>query len=108
MWYLIELVESGGLTIKLNKQLEKKIKRFEKQLDKAYLLTYPTCRVYATFETEEHQRHCINELEVADYEAIFNVKSSSTRKMFREKEVLDVVEPPEVDSILWGNLELKR
>lgn len=86
----------------------KRLEKLEAELATAYTLTYPTCRVYVTFEQEEHQRLCLEELEVPDIAAILDLKSLQPRKMFRGTNVLDVCEPPEPDNVLWENVELGR
>lgn len=68
---------------------------------------YRVRRVYCTFELEEHQRLCLQDLEVPDINAILNIKDfSQARRMFRESEVLNVKEPPEPENILWRNLSV--
>jgi hypothetical protein len=86
----------------------KKMAQIDTQLEAAYTRTYPTCRVYVTYETEEAQRLCLQELEVPDIAAILDLKSTQPRKMFRGNNVLDVCEPPEPDSVLWENVETER
>lgn len=82
--------------------------KVNEKLEKAYLQTYPTCRVYVTFEFEESKQLCMKELEVPDIYAILDLKQSHPRNMFRGGNVLDVSEPPEPDSVLWENIEIKR
>ena len=93
------------------KKRERYVERMQQlntKIDIAYKSTYPTCRVYVTFETEENQRLCLTELEVPDIAAIFDLNNVQGRKMFRGVNVLDVCEPPEPDSVLWKNVELDR
>ena len=68
---------------------------------------YPTSRVYVTFETEEHQRDCLNALEVPDVNAFLDIDDASRKSLrFKGKNVLNVNEAPEPDNILYENLEL--
>lgn len=79
--------------------------RFARALQEVCRRTFPVCRVYCTFELEEHQRLCLKELEVPDINAILDIKDrSQTRKLFRNDNVLNVKEPCEPDNILWANL----
>ncbi|KAJ1390231.1 hypothetical protein B484DRAFT_409076, partial [Ochromonadaceae sp. CCMP2298] len=75
------------------------------QLEEALSRDYPVCRVYVIFETEMEQRRCLRELEVPDYQAFLD-SGGDKELLFRGTNVLDVVEPPEPDSVLWENLEL--
>ena len=43
-------------------RLTSKLTVIEDQLQRAYSKRYPVCRVYVTFEREEHQRACMKEL----------------------------------------------
>jgi hypothetical protein len=87
---------------------EKRLTKLDAHMEEAYAVTYPACRVYVTFEQEEHQRLCLQELEVPDIAAIMDIQSVQPRKMFRGTNVLDVCEPPEPDSVLWENVETGR
>lgn len=93
---------------KRKEKYERRLQGLDIQLEAAYTRTYPTCRVYITFEKEEHQRLCLEELEVPDIAAILDLQTVQPRKMFRGVNVLDVCEPPEPDSVLWENVELDR
>lgn len=83
--------------------------RLKMKLDLKCRTHYPVCRVYCTFEKEEHQRLCLQELEVPDINAILDIKDfSSTRLLFRNENVLNVKEPCEPDNILWSNLSTNK
>lgn len=99
--------EDKDYPVKREKYL-KIIQQVNTQLEAAYTATYPTCRVYITYELEEHQRLCLKELEVPDIAAIMDLKVVLPRQMFRGENVLDVCEPPEPDAVLWENIELDR
>eukprot|EP01031_Cornospumella_fuschlensis_P027375 gene27375-33065_t len=84
-----------------------KLQRYEKKLEDKCRRSYPVCRVYVTFEHEEHQRLCLKENEVPDIYALLDIRDKSqTKRYFRSSHVLDIVEPPEPDNIIWGNLEV--
>lgn len=81
----------------------------KKKLDFKCKKHYPVCRVYCTFEKEEQQRLCLQELEVPDINAVLNIKDySNTRLLFRNENVLNVKEPCEPDNILWANLSTNK
>ncbi|RYH05485.1 hypothetical protein EON65_44565 [archaeon] len=84
-----------------------KLQQYAKELEDKCRRSYPVCRVYVTFEHEEHQRLCLRDNEVPDMYAMLDIRDKSqTKRYFRSSHVLDVVEPPEPDSIIWGNLEV--
>ncbi len=86
---------------------KQKLDTIDRELSKIYLDPYPVTRVFAIFEYEEYKRLALTELEVADREAIFNIKCNrKDRTLFRGENVLDVNEPPEPDNILWHNLQV--
>jgi hypothetical protein len=113
-----ELSESQSITSKILTSISyqynpdywrKKLFEIDQKLNSMYLKTYPACKVYVTFELESHKHLALNELEVPDYQAIFDIKSTSLnyRSLFRGDNVLNIAEPPEPDNILWSNLETK-
>jgi hypothetical protein len=78
------------------------VNKHQKRLDDAAQRYYPTCRVYVTFELESEQRRCKQAMEVPDISAYLNLKKDVLPEhMYRGENVLDVVEPPEPDAILW-------
>eukprot|EP01033_Poteriospumella_lacustris_P004524 gene4524-3233_t len=82
---------------------------WKKKLDFKCKKHYPVCRVYCTFEKEEQQRLCLQELEVPDINAMLDIKDySNTRLLFRNENVLNVKEPCEPDNILWANLSTNK
>lgn len=84
-----------------------KLDEYAKQLSEQCRSSFPVCRVYVTFEHEEHQRLCLKEMEVPDINALLDLQDAKkTKKSFRDA-VLDIVEPPEPDNIIWRNLEAK-
>lgn len=84
-----------------------KLQQYAKKLEDKSRRSYPVCRVYVTFEHEEHQRLCLKENEVPDVYAMLDIRDKSqTKRYFRSSNVLDIVEPPEPDNIIWGNLEV--
>ncbi|KAJ1426722.1 hypothetical protein B484DRAFT_397468 [Ochromonadaceae sp. CCMP2298] len=85
-----------------------RMKKIDEELEAAYALPYPACRVFITFDLEQHQRLCLQEMEVPDIVAILDLKALEPRKLFRGKNVLDVTEPPEPEAVLWENLETSR
>jgi predicted RND superfamily exporter protein len=87
--------------------LDKKIMKLKRRVERQCRRTYAVNRVFVTYELEQAQRHCIRELEVADYVAIFNIHDNQGSKLFRN-EVLDVEEPAEPDTIIWENLKIAK
>ncbi len=85
--------------------LTKKLSKLDKQIQVALRNKYPVTKVFITFEFEEHQRLCLQSLEVPDINAYFDcLDKSQGRKLFRGVNVLNVQEPPEADNIRWENL----
>lgn len=92
---------------KLQMKYLRKYDEINKKLQKAYQQSYPTCKIYVTFDAEEQKKLCIRELEVPDIQAMLNLRGNTPKRyIFRSASVLDVHEPPEPDSILWENLEI--
>ena len=88
-------------------RLDKKIMKLKRRVERQCRRTYAVNRVFVTYELEQAQRHCIRELEVADYIALFNIQDNQGSKLFRN-EVLDVEEPAEPDTIIWENLKIAK
>lgn len=67
---------------------------------------YGASKVFVTFEYEEQQRLALHELEVPDLYAYMDRGDSvDLRNVFRGRNVLDVVEAPEPDNVIWSNIE---
>lgn len=103
-----KIQESGRMSSKSKKSanLHKQYEIIDSDIKKALERTYPVCKVFVTFDSERDQHQCLNELEVPDYQAIFDLKSSLVKAKHYAfgDNVLDVCEPPEPDNILWQNL----
>lgn len=84
--------------------IESRIRVIDKELEEAFKRNYDVLRVYVTFDLEEHQRLCLNELEVPNIDHIRGFADVKQRTKFRGQHVLDVVESPEFDNIHWQNL----
>lgn len=83
----------------------KKIDKLDIKLSKQYLHSFRVYRIYVTYEYEEHQRLCLQSLEVPDIYAKFDIKDLSNMKnLFRNENVLNVIEPVEPDNVLWQYL----
>ena len=84
--------------------IETKIRSLDKVLEEAFKRNYEVLRVYVTFDLEEQQRLCLNELEVPNVHHLRGFVDVKMRTKFRSQHVLDVVESPEFDNIHWQNL----
>jgi hypothetical protein len=86
-------------------KLHRNLTDLNNELAQLYLKSYKVCRVFVTYEYEEHQRLALANLEVPDLYAKFDLKDLSNAKaLFRRSSVLNVVEPQEPDNIMWGHL----
>jgi len=93
------IAEAERVATKLN-ELDAKVKVLSQHV-------YPACRVYVVFAQEHSKRVCLQSLEVPDLvsSGIMADTSGSTHALFRG-EVLEVLEPPEPNNVLWRNLEV--
>jgi hypothetical protein len=76
----------------------------DEDLKKLYRESYAVIRVYVTFETEEFKAACLNDVNIPDFNAIFDIITPNARVLFRGSNVLNIIEPHEPDNILWDNL----
>jgi hypothetical protein len=101
---LTEEEEKEKILLKIDK-LTKRLTSINEELAKEYLKSYKVCRIYVTYEHEEHQRLALQSLEVPDFNAIFDIKDLSNAKtLFRTNNVLNVIEPVEPNNVNWENL----
>jgi hypothetical protein len=101
---LTEEEEKEYILLKIDK-LTKRLTSINEELSKEYLKSYKVCRIYVTYEHEEHQRLALQSLEVPDFNAIFDIKDLSNAKtLFRKNNVLNVIEPVEPNNVNWENL----
>lgn len=105
-----KIQESGRMSSKAKTDgLHRQYEKIEEEINRALKKTYPVCKVFVTFDSEKDQHECLNELEVPDYQAIFDLKSTTANSSyFFGDNVLDVRQPPEPDNILWQNLTVGR
>lgn len=105
-----KIQESGRMSSKAKTDgLHRQYEKIEEEINRALKKTYPVCKVFVTFDSEKDQHECLNELEVPDYQAIFDLKSTTANSSyFFGDNVLDVRQPPEPDNILWQNLAVGR
>jgi hypothetical protein len=105
-----KIQESGRLSSKAQAHsLHRQYEKVDKEIKRALQKTYPVCKVFVTFDSEKDQHQCLNELEVPDYQALFDFKSKTVNSSYIFGDnVLDVREPPEPDNILWQNLALGK
>jgi hypothetical protein len=90
--------------------------RLEEALDSALKKPFPVCRVFITFEYECDQRRCLKEMEVPDFDAMFDRKHNiqkeylfkSTKNKSAPANVLNVREAAEPDNIKWENIEVSN
>jgi hypothetical protein len=84
-----------------------RLQELDQELRRLAQHAYPVCRVYVVFAQEHSKRVCLQSLEVPDLvsSGLMADSSGSTRALFRG-EVLEVLEPPEPNNILWRNLEV--
>jgi hypothetical protein len=105
-----KIQESGRLSSKAKAHsLHRQYEKVENEIKRALQKTYPVCKVFVTFDSEKDQHQCLNELEVPDYQALFDFKSKAVNASYVFGDnVLDVREPPEPDNILWQNLAVGK
>mmetsp|Transcript_25674 Transcript_25674/g.55541 ORF Transcript_25674/g.55541 Transcript_25674/m.55541 type:complete len:624 (-) Transcript_25674:84-1955(-) len=103
------LLESPPTSPAEEKRISRKMDKAQRRLDEAAKHYYPACRIYVTFQLESEQRRCKQAMEVPDIMAMLNLKRDVLPEhMHRGVNVLDVVEPPEPEAILWENVEMRR
>jgi hypothetical protein len=69
----------------------------------------PVCRVYVSYEYESSQRLALAALEVANIYALSDsISDGKVRNTFRGKNVLNVREAPEPDTIDWENIQISE
>eukprot|EP00981_Chlorochromonas_danica_P002958 scaffold601_cov170-Ochromonas_danica.AAC.19 len=85
---------------------KEQVEKYSRLVDELSRKSYPVCRVYASFEHEEHQRLCIKETEVPDIYAMLDIRPTwyRDRSVFRSTSILNIIEPPEPDNVIWRNL----
>lgn len=102
-----ELSLEANALISESERVSARLREIDLEVNKLSQHVYPVCRVYVVFAQEFNKRICIQSLEVPDLvsSGVMADTTGSTRALFRG-EVLEVLEPPEPNNILWRNLEI--
>ena len=79
--------------------------KLEVQLKDQSQRNFRVKRLIVTFETEDFQTLCFNELEIPDFDAIIdNTANVSDRALFRGKHALNIRLPHEPNDYIWDNI----